>query len=241
MLYIDCREGVSSDMLLAAMLDLVDDDRRREIVRGLVRGASEHGIRMSVVEVEDGGDRGLGISYSPSGADHDTSYEDAVARLRSMSGSIGSDSPVPLRILDEIAGAEAAVHQVGKAELHLHEVARPEALMNIAGIVLLHTELTREGGDEFVCSTITTGKGIAVVGHGAIRLPAPATKRLLEGMRHEEGDDPGERATPTGVAAVRAIAVMQSDEVPAAFAHSGTGFGTRRFGGRLGRVRLLRV
>lgn len=241
MIFIDCREGVSSDMLLAAMLALVEQRPRAELIGRLVDAASANALQMRILEVEDSGDKGLGISYAPREHVHGTPYAEAVATLAAMNESLGSDSPVPRRILDEIAKAETAVHGVHHEGLHLHDVARPEALFNLAGIGLLHSELVSSAVDEFVCSTITTGKGIVVIGHGAVRLPAPATRHMLEGMKHEEGADPGERATPTGIAAVKAIALMQSDEAPRTHRRAGTGFGTRRFGGRLGRVRLLQT
>lgn len=239
MIFIDCREGVSSDMLLSAMLALADETRRKRLVEKLVTTAGVSGIGMSVVEIEDAGDRGLGVSYTPGETRHGTPYREAASTLSRISASLGPGGELAMRILDEIARAEAAVHCETLDNLHLHEVGRREALITLAGIGFVRSALAPPN-EEFVCSTITTGKGIVVVSHGPVRVPAPATRFLLEGLKHLEGPDPGERATPSGVAALKTMISGQSDDIPEA-ARAGVGFGTRRFGGRLGRIRLLQT
>jgi uncharacterized protein (DUF111 family) len=114
-------------------------------------------------------------------------------------------------------------------------------MMNIAGIGFVSALLSRDGDEEYVCSTITTGRGVVVVSHGAIRIPAPASAFLLRGLKNEQGPSPGERATPTGIAAVKTLVSTQSDVVPDRFSRESIGFGTKRFGGRLGRTTLYRV
>jgi len=111
--------------------------------------------------------------------------------------------------------------------------------VNMYGISKAHSMLREAGAGDFICSTITTGKGIVVIAHGAVRVPAPACKHLLKGLKHETGNEPGERATPTGLAAVRVLARSQSDDTPIECRKRSVGFGTRRFGGRLGRTILI--
>jgi uncharacterized protein (DUF111 family) len=156
-----------------------------------------------------------------------------------MNGQIGSNAPAAGKILRVIFEAEGEAHGLPPEEVHLHEIARPQALLNIAAIGHLSQRLTELAGGPFVGSTITTGRGIVVVSHGAVRVPPPASVALLKDMIHQPGDAPGERATPTGIAAMKALIDHQSDEVPAAFKKRSIGFGTRRFGGRLGRTALL--
>ena len=160
-------------------------------------------------------------------------------RRMGSSSEPADDSAIGARILDELFRAESAVHGRPINEVHLHEVGRASAILNMFGTGLVHSILTKAGAGEFVCSTIVTGKGIVVIAHGAVRVPAPACKKLLEGLMHETGPDPGERATPTGLAAVRALAHSQSDEIPTEYRRRSIGFGTRRFGGRLGRTVLI--
>lgn len=241
-MFIDAREGVSGDMLLSAMLGMLHDRDRDDALSRLSAAGSRRGVQMSLSETEDAGDRGRFIAYvtkshEASGGSRDEVY----AALSAIEAEIGSRSPVGTRILDAIMDAEARAHEVPVGQVHLHEIARPQAMLNIAGIGLVHGILADGGTRDYVSSPITTGRGMVVVSHGAVRIPAPACRFLLQGMLHVPGDSPGERATPVGVAAVKVLAPRQSQEVPAAPSEKAVGFGTRRFGGRLGRVTLLRA
>jgi len=242
MMFIDAREGVSGDMLLAAMLGMLTERERDEAVVALASACSGRSVEMSVLDVEEAGERGLSVAYvsrrqGPEGASRNEAY----GALAEVEAEIGSRSTTGRRILDAIMEAEAKAHEVPVHQVHLHEIARAQAMVNIAGIGLVHSLLERAGHGEFAASTITTGRGIVVVGHGAVRIPAPACRFLLEGMLHQPGDSPGERATPVGVAAVKVLASRQTDDIPVSPLARSVGFGTRRFGGRLGRVAVVRT
>jgi hypothetical protein len=242
MIYIDCREGLSGDMLLAALLGLVPPRRKEELVDRIKRAAEGRGILATVLDLKEGTDSGLGISYSAKDdIVRETSYGQAYAILNGFSKGLGSDSVLPGKILGSIFDAEAEAHGLPAKEVHLHEIGRPQALLNFAGIGLVHSELVASEPEDVVASTITTGKGIVVVSHGAVRVPAPAAYILLRGLVHEPGDDPGERATPSGIAAVKSMISRQSDEMPPNPTARSVGFGTKRFGGRLGRTTVLRA
>ncbi len=240
MIVIDAREGVSGDMLLAAMLGMFDQERREDHGRRLGSASHEFGVEMVVSEVEEGGERGLGISYlRPEPFRYGSSYDECFRTVRAIDKAIDSDGKVSGGILEAIFDAEGEAHGVDPTEVHLHELARPQALMNIAGIGLLSSELLKAGAGGFVSTTITTGKGLVVVGHGAVRVPPPVSEILLRGLRHEMGDAPGERATPTGIAAIKVLARSQVETVPTTHTRKAVGFGTKRFAGRLGRTSLI--
>jgi len=240
MIFIDAREGLSGDMVLASMIGLLDKPLLNDVSNRIGRVASENGLDFHLVEILDRGESGLGVTcIEKVAASTQTSHSDAFSRLDNMGDHLGSKDKTSLRILELIFEAEGEAHGLPPQEVHLHEIGRPQALLNIAGIGLVHSLLVEAGCGEFVSSTITTGKGIVVIGHGAVRVPAPATRLLLRGLEHLQGDDPGERATPTGIAAVKALISSQTDEFPEEFVKKSIGFGTRRFGGRLGRTTLL--
>ena len=137
--------------------------------------------------------------------------------------------------------AESEAHGQPVDQVHLHEIGRPQGILNMAVIGLLSQILLRDGGGGFVASKIITGKGVTVVSHGAVRIPPPAARILLRGLSHGEGEAAGERATPTGIAALKVLASSQTDTVPVDhFVRRGVGFGSKRFGGRLGRTVLYR-
>ena len=240
MIYIDAREGLSGDMILAALLGLLGDSEREEIVARLQRASSELGIEMRVARIEDAGDTGLGISYLEKDTwETSASYQEAHETLGTIETTLKSESSVGNQILEQIFGAEASAHGVAKERVHLHEIGRPQALVNMAGIGLVSSIIQESDREGFACTTITTGRGIVAVSHGAVRIPSPASEFLLKGMKHWPGDSPGERATPTGIAAIRVLAKLRSDQLPGVCSRRSVGFGTKRFGGRLGRVAML--
>ena len=242
MIYIDAREGLSGDMLVAAMLDLLDPKLAREAARRIETAAASHAITFSTAEIEEDGEKGLSVNYRlPEPSVTGTSYDSAFVQLDDFENHLDSHAPTGRLILRTVFEAESEAHDMPVEQVHLHEIGRPQGTLNMAAIGLLSHMLLQDGGENFVSSKIVTGKGIAVVSHGAVRIPPPAARILLRGLWHEEGDAAGERATPTGIAALKVLASSQTDMVPLNhFTKKGIGFGTKRFGGRLGRTVLYR-
>jgi uncharacterized protein (DUF111 family) len=240
MIFIDATEGLSGDMLLAAMIGLLDHRIIEEASSRFEHASEGVGLEFRLLQMEEEGQTGLGISYlQPEPIHYGASYDECFARLADIERDLGSTSPIGKAILKTIFDAEAEAHGAPAKQVHLHEIGRPEALINMAGIGFIATKLQGMGADGFVCSTVSTGRGMVVMSHGATRIPAPAASILLRGLNHVPGDSPGERATPSGIAAVKVLAGSQSDEVPKNWSRKGVGFGTKRFAGRLGRTTLL--
>ncbi len=240
MIFIDAREGLSGDMLLSAMIALLDHDDRHEFLGMLGDAAKGEHVSFDLLDVEDSGDVGLSIAYSRDEPDsHETDLSEALDRLERIDEALGGSGGISRKILGLVFEAEAEAHGIPEDEVHLHEIGRPQAMLNICGIGSATKMLETRGAEGFACSTISTGGGVVTIGHGAFRVPPPASAILLRGLRHVSGDSPGERATPTGIAAVKAIIGSQSDDIPNVFRRRGVGFGTRRFAGRLGRTGLV--
>ena len=242
MIYIDGREGLSGDMLVAAMLELLDPRLKKEASSRIENAAAMHAISFSGSEIEEDGEKGLCINYrlsepSVTGASHDSAF----AQLEDFENHLDSHAPTGRLILKAVFEAESEAHEVPVEEVHLHEIGRPQGILNMAVIGMLSHMLLQDGGEGFVASKIVTGKGVTVMSHGAMRIPPPASRILLRGLWHEEGEAAGERATPTGIAALKVLAGSQTDMVPVNhFIRKGVGFGSKRFGGRLGRTVLYR-
>lgn len=225
-------------MLLAASIGLLPAEQATDVVQRMTRAAEANGLRFHCSEVEEEGEKGLAISYVSGEEPPATlSHSDAFAAVASISQLLGSDGTVARKILERIFEAESDAHGLPPEQVHLHEIGRPQALLNIAGIGLV-VPMVAPPGERVLCSTITTGRGITAIAHGTFRIPAPASAFLLRGLAHTPGDHPGERATPTGLAAVSVIATGHSDEVPPRPVKRSVGFGTKRFAGRLGRLAM---
>ncbi len=242
MIFIDAREGLSGDMLVAAMLALLDEKKGQAAAARIEKAAAAHAIAFTHSATEEDGDKGLSVNYSlaePSvtGA----SYTGAFVELEDFENHLESHGPTGRLILRTVFEAEAEAHELPVEEVHLHEIGRPQGILNMAAIGFLSHTLLEDGAEGFVASKVVTGKGITVVAHGAVRIPPPAARILLRGLWHEEGEAAGERATPTGIAALKVLIRSQTDMVPVNhFEKKGVGFGSKRFGGRLGRTTLYR-
>jgi uncharacterized protein (TIGR00299 family) protein len=135
-----------------------------------------------------------------------------------------------------ITAAEAAIHGTTMERVHLHEVGSVDAILDILGSIWGFTQL---GVTRVYCGTLTLGDGFVAAAHGVLPVPAPATLKLLEGLRVRPGPDgAGELVTPTGAALVRALS---SGFTPAEYTpiRSGFGAGTKDPADRPNALRII--
>ena len=240
MMFIDASKGLSGDMLLAAMLAALPTPDRIDFSKRLEDGAVAHGTECSVVEIEERGERGLCVSCKPvEPIVNGVAYEECFLSLSHMEKHLKTSTDTSRAILELIFEAEGKAHGLPPKEVHLHEIGRPQTILNIASIGAVSKTLLKMDPEGFTASTIITGRGIVVMSHGAVRVPPPVSEILLRGMKHAPGDVPGERATPTGIAAVKILASAQTDKAPSQGGRRCVGFGSKRFSGELGRTTLI--
>jgi pyridinium-3,5-bisthiocarboxylic acid mononucleotide nickel chelatase len=122
-----------------------------------------------------------------------------------------------LALLALLAGAEAQVHGVHVDDVHFHELADWDSLMDVVAAGCIAARLD---GATWSASALPQGGGSVRTAHGLLPLPAPATSLLLTGYPWHDDGIAGERVTPTGAAILRHL-------VPAARC------GARRDAGRL--------
>ena len=119
-----------------------------------------------------------------------------------------------------VTAAEAEIHGTTMERVHLHEVGSVDAILDILGSIWGFHEL---GISRVYCGTLTLGDGFVTAAHGVLPVPAPATLKLLEGLRVRPGPEgSGELVTPTGAALVR---VLSSGFTPAEYLPLRSGFG----------------
>ena len=135
-----------------------------------------------------------------------------------------------------ITAAEAAIHGTTMERVHLHEVGSVDAILDILGSIWGFAEL---GVTRIYCGTLTLGDGFVKAAHGVIPVPAPATLKLLEGLRVRTGPEgAGELVTPTGAALVR---TLSSGFTPSEYTpiRSGFGAGTKDPADRPNALRII--
>ena len=110
-----------------------------------------------------------------------------------------------LRIFQQLAIAEGAVHGVAPEEVHFHEVGATDAIIDIVGTCIGLDWLKIE---ELYCSELPTGGGTVKAAHGRLAVPVPAVLELWK-LRQVPVYSNGiakELVTPTGAAIATTLA-----------------------------------
>jgi uncharacterized protein (TIGR00299 family) protein len=161
-------------------------------------------------------------------------YLDMLARIERATLHPGTAKQASA-ILGIIARAEAAIHRVPVEEVHFHEIADWDSLLDVVAAGSLAAALD---GAQWTVAPLPLGGGMVKTQHGLLPVPAPATAAILETYDWRDDGLAGERVTPTGAAILRHLA---KPGLPASgrLVASGTGAGTRRLPGMPNVLRVL--
>ena len=121
-----------------------------------------------------------------------------------------ADIPLPvkdssIKVFQQLAIAEGAVHGVTPDKVHFHEVGATDAIIDIVGTCLgLHwLEI-----EKLYCSALPTGGGVVKAAHGRLSVPVPAVLELwkLKQVPVYSNGIEKELVTPTGAAIATTLA-----------------------------------
>lgn len=228
-LFIDCKAGISADMLLKALVDMkVDHLMKSEDPVHEHYDEAVHGDPF----MEEPQEKQLhGHDHQCCGLDHvehsHRSYREVV--------SIIEDAPISekakdyaKKIYQVIAEAEAAVHGETLETVHFHEIGRNEAVMNIINIAVYIDGLEIR---KVICSEIHDGHGSIECSHGTVPVPVPAVSAMMKksDLKFVEVDIENELVTPTGLGALMGLNA-QNGEPGGNIIAAGTGSGGRDTG-----------
>jgi hypothetical protein len=138
-------------------------------------------------------------------------------------------------VFDRLAAAEARVHGIAPEEVHFHEVGALDSIADVVGVCTAFEDL---GVTSISASEVALGSGTVRAAHGRLPVPAPAVAELAKGWQ-VRGDGPGELATPTGMALIRALASRCETLPPMTVDAVGVGAGTRDTPDRPNVVRVV--
>ena len=249
-IHLDAAGGVAGDMFVAAMLDALPDLQPRvfadlaaaipphcgqpTLSEGLSGGVAVR--RFSLVENDDK------AQASDHHHDHQDHHHDHAVRFPEIVQLISSARLHPgtaeqaIAILRGLAEAESRMHRVPIEEVHFHEIADWDSLMDVVAAGSIAAALTQ---CTWSVSDLPRGDGLVRTRHGLLPVPAPATVEILRGFRWRDDGIGGERVTPTG-AAILAHLVRDAGGRPGGQLHAaGTGAGTRELPGMPNILRAL--
>lgn len=235
-IHLDAVGGIAGDMFVAAMLDafphlvetvladvaklLPGEAGRASLTEGL--SGAVRCRRFALVALEHAHYAGHEHPHHPHDHHHHhTGYRDLVARIEGLHS--GAASVVACKILGHIAQAESRIHDVPLDEVHFHELADWDSLMDVVAagsIIAALPDVT------WSVSDLPRGSGMVRTQHGLLPVPAPATIELLEGFSWRDDGIGGERVTPTGAAILREL-IKGQGKAEGRLIASGTGAGTR--------------
>jgi pyridinium-3,5-bisthiocarboxylic acid mononucleotide nickel chelatase len=164
-------------------------------------------------------------------------YRDIARRIDAMDISSQARA-VAQDIYLRLAECEARVHGIDLQDVHFHELADWDSVVDIVGAGTLIAALGTTV--QWSVGPIPLGSGLVKTAHGPLPVPAPATARLLEGFDVHDDGVPGERVTPTGAAILAHLAPTSGRVgLRAALGPSGFGLGTREFAGIANVLRVV--
>jgi uncharacterized protein (TIGR00299 family) protein len=231
-IHLDAVGGIAGDMFVAAMLDALPALRDRVLADAKAVLPAGYGVELS--ERRSGVLRGLGFGLTGEGHGHhhhhheDGSFPKMAARIRGARLNDGTAEKA-VGILTLLAEVEATIHQVPLEDVHFHEIADWDSLIDVVASGSIAAALDKA---RWTVSPLPRGGGLVKTQHGMLPVPAPATAALLTGFEWRDDGVGGERVTPTGAAILRyLVKPADSASVSGRLAASGTGTGTRTLPG----------
>ena len=247
-LYLDCSNGLSGDMLVAALLDAgASEERLRSVLASLpMAGEFEVRVNRRTIAGLDACDFDVVLAHGEM-HDHDMAYlhghghaheqdaaapehhhhhahrnlADCLAIVDAAAMTDGARS-IARRAFQILADAEAAAHGTTPDQVHFHEVGAVDSIVDFVAAAVLIDDLAPR---RVYAAPLPDGHGTVRCQHGVIPVPVPAVVNICQqqGLPFAHVDVEGELTTPTGAALLAAVGTCF--ELPAAYTVRKVGLG----------------
>ena len=223
-LYFDCSSGISGNMTLGALLEIVGDENYLldELKKLNIDGYKieiskkvKNGITGTYVDVilDDEHHHHEHDNHHEHEHHHEHNHEhehndnhehrnlnDVYSIIDNSSIDVKSKE-LAKRIFMRVAKAEAKVHNKPLEEVHFHEVGAIDSIIDIVGTAIL---INKIHPDKIISSIINDGYGFIECAHGTMTVPVPATSEIFanSNVRFRQIDIDTELVTPTGAAII---------------------------------------
>ncbi len=209
-LYFDCSSGISGNMTLGALLEIVGDNNF--LITELQKlNNAEYDLEISK-KIKCGI---VGTYVDVKIKDHDHDHHDHehhhhrnlddVNKIIDNSNLSISVKDLAKRIFLKVAEAESIVHQKPLNEVHFHEVGAIDSIVDIVGTAILIDKIKP---DVIYSSVVNDGHGFINCAHGLMSVPVPATTEIFRAskVKFRQIDIDTELVTPTGAAIIAELA-----------------------------------
>ena len=219
-LYFDCSSGISGNMTLGALLEIIGDENYllEELKKLNVDGYKieiskqvKNGITGTYVDVMLDEEHHHEHEHEHHHYHEHEHHHHEHRNLNDVYSVIDNSSldektkALAKRIFLRVAKAESKVHNKPLEEVHFHEVGAIDSIIDIVGTAILINKISP---DRIISSVVNDGYGFIECAHGTMAVPVPATSEIFaaSNVKFRQIDIDTELVTPTGAAIIAELA-----------------------------------
>ena len=210
-LYFDCSSGISGNMTIGALLELVGD---KDYLLKELKKLNLEGYKIEISKKVKNGITGTYVDvileHSHEHLDHKEHHHvhrnlEDIYTIIDNSSIDEKTKQLSKRIFERVARAESKVHHKPLEEVHFHEVGAIDSIVDIVGTAIL---IRKINPDNIISSVVNDGYGFIECAHGMISVPVPATSEIFAeaSVKCRQIDIDTELVTPTGAAIIAELA-----------------------------------
>ncbi|MDD8048494.1 MAG: nickel pincer cofactor biosynthesis protein LarC [Thomasclavelia sp.] len=219
-LYFDCQSGISGNMTIGALLEIVED---QEWFINELNKLNIDGYHLHISKEQKNGIFGTYFDVHLDNEEHHHHHEehhhdehhhdhhhehrnlDDINKIIDDSSIDESAKELAKSIFLQVARAESKVHNEPLDKVHFHEVGAIDSIVDIVGTAIL---IRKINPDVIISSVVNDGYGFIECAHGTITVPVPATSEIFaaNNVVSRQINIPTELVTPTGAAIIATLA-----------------------------------
>ena len=210
-LYFDCSSGISGNMTLGALTEIIGDENY------LINELKKLNVDGYKIEISKKVKNGITGTYVDVILEHEHNHEhehehehhhhhehrnlNDVNKIIDESSLDENVKDLAKKIFIRVAKAESKVHNKPLEEVHFHEVGAIDSIVDIVGTAILINKIKP---DKVISSVVNDGYGFIQCAHGKMSVPVPATSEIFvsAGVKFRQIDIDTELVTPTGAAII---------------------------------------
>lgn len=207
-LYFDCSSGISGNMTLGALLEIIGD---KKYFLNEINKLNIDGYKIEISKKVKNGITGTHVDVILEHQHEEHYHKHEHRNLNDVYSVIDNSSidekskELAKKIFLRVAKAEAKVHNKPLEEVHFHEVGAIDSIIDIVGTSIL---INKINPDKIISSIVNDGYGFIECAHGTISVPVPATSEIFtnSNVKFRQIDIDTELVTPTGAAIIAELA-----------------------------------
>ena len=212
-LYFDCSSGISGNMTLAALTEIIGDENylveelKKIHIDGYTIDISKKvkngitGTHVDVILTHQHEHSHVQKEQEHHHHNHEHRNLHDVCEIIDNSDIDEESKDLAKRIFMRVAKAESKVHNKSLDEVHFHEVGAIDSIVDIVGTAIL---INKIHPDKIISSVVNDGHGFIECAHGTMAVPVPATTEIFanSNVKFRQIDIDTELVTPTGAAII---------------------------------------